>query len=165
MFPVLLIYKKGLENEKTLFSFSSSVFSWSTGRVQRNNTGQLEITTIFQKYMILITIIWICEHSTAIANKNLGALPDARSQSRLFTLFEQKEKEDAGSQAGCARDKKLTSSFLFSFALCGVSLRNNQQHILLVPLNNTCCDIRPRCYMSKTPRIFVSTCPGQGLVM
>ena len=86
-------------------------FFLSTGRVEANNTGQLEITTIFQKYMILITIACVSEYSTAIGNKKLGGLPDARSRSPFLLLFGQKKKKKKrrtrGPRQDARGDKKL----------------------------------------------------------
>ena len=76
---------------------------------QVSHTGQLEIPPVFQKYMILITIICVSKHSTAIANKKLGSTTRHTIQSPFLILFGQKKKKKRrmrGPQAGCTRGQE-----------------------------------------------------------
>ena len=95
--------QKGCEDAVFIYCFSFL-------RHRKSGKGIIQVSLksppIFQKYMILITIIWISEHSTAIANKRLGALPDARFRSPLLICLGRNKKEDVGPRQDARGDKK-----------------------------------------------------------
>ena len=105
------MYKKGRKDAIFFFFFS---FFFETN-LQEGWKAIIHVSLKspqFAKYVILITIVWISEHSTVIANKKLGALPDAQSRSLFLILFGQSKKGGCGPPGRCARGQETIWLFL-----------------------------------------------------